>query len=526
MSSGSPRFTQIADSAKCCRNERGGVTHGMMSSLLREQRVRNASNCEALCRSSRDCHFFSISARNWCIPCTECELVAGATPRDQRWTSWARTSGSPSNNESVDIDAAQMLSRVLASLDLNGSYSVQLYGARGRMPPQSSLRLIWLSLLPNTSLLAIRNAMPPCSLAARPPLRMWYTARDLRFASTQDALWLHTFRSGATMDEVGAPNHSWVEVTHCPDLRDHPKASPGWKYHPMWLYAAPGSGVWVNVGNTLVVASYDEAVRVLELLFPGDLGDYDSEYDESDACDISGRRRSRRASPPSDVPRSTGGATPESVDGMARTTPGARTAIGADGAPRRPTSRSELPRASNASSHRYLWIGPRRLNASEYLSARLANSGLQREYERAEANLARVPHLDSLQISDHLEYFSPLEHRHEVVLLSASECSPLSAPRTRPRVRCGDLAAPFPSLGRCPERTLRRLEKCYAGMRSPRGSRAYEHGLTYHGARAHFCNAGVGCYRRAGSETSYVCPRSAVGDELLAAGGGGVRHEA
>ena len=47
-----------------------------------------------------------------------------------------------------------------------------------------------------------------------------------------------------------AANHSWIEVAHCPDRRkkERDARSPAFKFGPLWLYAAEGSGVWVNVG--------------------------------------------------------------------------------------------------------------------------------------------------------------------------------------------------------------------------------------------------------------------------------------
>ena len=38
----------------------------------------------------------------------------------------------------------------------------------------------------------------------------------------------------------------------------------------MWLYVAPGSGVAINVGRSIVVSDFIEASRLLALAFPGD----------------------------------------------------------------------------------------------------------------------------------------------------------------------------------------------------------------------------------------------------------------
>ena len=47
------------------------------------------------------------------------------------------------------------------------------------------------------------------------------------------------------------------------------RVAPAWKFLPMWLYAAHGSGVSINVGVTRVVYSDDEASHLLDLtLYP------------------------------------------------------------------------------------------------------------------------------------------------------------------------------------------------------------------------------------------------------------------
>lgn len=54
-----------------------------------------------------------------------------------------------------------------------------------------------------------------------------------------DATWL----ANATAMKFVQP-HQWVEVTHCPSLSEEAAVSGS----ALWMYVAPGSGLWINVG--------------------------------------------------------------------------------------------------------------------------------------------------------------------------------------------------------------------------------------------------------------------------------------
>lgn len=121
---------------------------------------------------------------------------------------------------------------------LQGIYSRLLYGAAGRLD-LDHLRIIWLELLP-PSMLALLANITVCKKLVASPQQPFYWYHDT-FNNPVDAVWLKP-----ALMEQAAPNHSWVEVTHCA-RNGHASA--------MWLYAAPGSGVSINVGRTLVIRS-------------------------------------------------------------------------------------------------------------------------------------------------------------------------------------------------------------------------------------------------------------------------------
>ena len=78
-------------------------------------------------------------------------------------------------------------------------------------------------------------------------------------ANPLDAMWVHQ-----PAPSEPYPSHSWVEVSHCAK----PVGDSGWKAGPMWLYAAPGTGVSVNLGRTVAVDSWGEAAILLHSHFP------------------------------------------------------------------------------------------------------------------------------------------------------------------------------------------------------------------------------------------------------------------
>ena len=72
------------------------------------------------------------------------------------------------------------------------------------------------------------------------------------WASVSGQMWVHQ-----PAVSTAAAQDSWVEVLHCAnEPSGKERLLTGWKYAPAWFYAAPGSGVSINVGRTRVVASW------------------------------------------------------------------------------------------------------------------------------------------------------------------------------------------------------------------------------------------------------------------------------
>ena len=147
---------------------------------------------------------------------------------------------------------------------LQHEYSVELYGMQHRMPV-ADLRIVWTQLLPSRAIALLESAGGACSTDAQPPARPFYWAHDI-IANPRGGVWIHR----DVTDEPIA-NNSWVEVTHCAKpSRPNGSILPGgeWVLGPLWAYIAPGSGVSVNVGRTLVLSGYKAARRLLAAAFP------------------------------------------------------------------------------------------------------------------------------------------------------------------------------------------------------------------------------------------------------------------
>lgn len=136
--------------------------------------------------------------------------------------------------------------------DLLGPYSTRLYGAPGAVD-LDHVHVLWPALLSRPS----QNWL--CEHRER--LRRWpeLLAKDdfgrlggrgpqfhLTNAMQNAAVWVH----GAERRlRIAAPDGTWVEVAHCQNPKHMRSANPP----PMWFSVAPGTGVWVNVGRSLVV---------------------------------------------------------------------------------------------------------------------------------------------------------------------------------------------------------------------------------------------------------------------------------
>jgi hypothetical protein len=187
------RIGEVNASLACCTGE---AYHGTGVHDGPEKRTSSRLVCEAMCTSRKECQFYSWAQHEYyhrgglCVFCKVCQLAARGLPRlHMNFSSWARDPG-PFER----VEEAQWVERLLAPLDLNGSYSVHLYGQQRRLPALNELRVLWLTLLTNTSLRALASRAPPCRLQAAMPFLPTYTVRDTVFATPFDSLWL---RSGA-----------------------------------------------------------------------------------------------------------------------------------------------------------------------------------------------------------------------------------------------------------------------------------------------------------------------------------------
>ena len=164
---------------------------------------------------------------------------------------------------------------------LQRDYSVALYGDAQRVPRHP--RIVWLNLLPPDAL-ALVARIGLCTLDAAPPLRPFFTIPDAIGDGNQlDAAWV---ANDAAAHARAMPSHSWVEVTHCPQRIVHRHVDDAtcdaiaagrtnrqryncamsrepwrwqWRAGSLWLFAAAGSGVSVNIGRTRVVETFREA---------------------------------------------------------------------------------------------------------------------------------------------------------------------------------------------------------------------------------------------------------------------------
>lgn len=225
----SPRAPAPSPSATALRLAAGNVLHGQVtigsSGTVLTAREDNAEGAIwSMCEQSR-----RGAPAGWEVGCGQCGGLGYEFKGDFDWNAPTHSADVASPPDGL---ASPVVKRLLEVLQ--GDYSLRLYGARGRIPP--NVRLIWLQLLDNQTLASLPHV---CVCVAKPPLAPFYYPQAEIF-NPLDAIWVHTHdyggasqatqgRSGAGVpNSTAVPDHGWIEVTHCPDT-----------WSPTWFFAAP-----------------------------------------------------------------------------------------------------------------------------------------------------------------------------------------------------------------------------------------------------------------------------------------------
>ena len=315
-------FVRLSGPTDCCSWAVAGDVGHMHGRFAGSEQHRSAAACALLCLDKPHCTYFAHEQKaRRCVMCSGCDAkpsqgysawavkrsvanaVVGNASYDQQLQNAKRaleSSGEVDSgvNSSTSrdqagwerVDVGNVVSALLPRL--NGTYSMRLYGMRGRVPPVDTLRLVWLNLLPATDRARLeRHGL--CYSQSLPPFYPFYVLQGRPV--NLNALW-------RTNDEAPAParaSHSWVEVTHCA-LPGSMRGQHAWKHGLFWLFVAPGSGLSVNIGRTRAVASFEEGMRILKRMYPGEVdercnkmqgranlsGTEYAEYDDIDSLQI------------------------------------------------------------------------------------------------------------------------------------------------------------------------------------------------------------------------------------------------
>lgn len=382
---------------------------------------------------------------------------------DQRREGWKGRSDAAAPVRWVRQPGVPTPIRRLWSILSASNYSMALYGPGGTLPSLETLRIVWLPLLSRRALNLLAET-GVCMSSPKLPDRPFFSWIGIK-ENPWDALWI-----SRPYPRTQVPSSGWIEVTHCPltaPLRTSAKVThmwPAWKQQPMWLHAAPGSGVSINVGRTYVAKTYEEAAHILARLLPGE-------------------------SPVGRCPTETVGrlhatAAPEGYEWHA---------------PMDERNESIIAR-----------LRPRRprldfLHAAREAAAIGASDGGIPPDMHGPVQLplddATIESLDSIQIVRHIEFHST-EPRHEIILLRQRECALLN----NTTARCGR----YPNLFPCDAEALARISTCRPAFTKPWTSVHFPDQLSW---RPLHCLRDSECYlENAGrADEAYVCPEGQGG---------------
>ena len=149
--------------------------------------------------------------------------------------------------------------------ELNSDYAAALYGPAARFKLDQT-RVIWPSLLSSSGRATLKRAVycrgvQLCNSKSRSRGQhcaernstVLFVQPPGNFLNSE-ALWVHQPEWRLPRPPV---TDQWAEVSHCFYWSPHEHVHPG---TPMFFFHAPGSGVWLNVGRTLLVESSDPSL--------------------------------------------------------------------------------------------------------------------------------------------------------------------------------------------------------------------------------------------------------------------------
>jgi hypothetical protein len=452
--------------------------------------VPDAHTCGEHCTALKGCRFYSFDSEQRCSLCRSCELRPAAPSSAEERREGANTALrlsrppgpswgwleplAPVNVSSWTVSRAQWAQSgaVPAPVDvlwllLNASnYTSALYGPGGSLPPPPLLRVVWLHLMSGEAVAEL-SRVGVCMASPTPPERPFFSWIGMR-ENPWNAIWIsHRF------PRTTAPSHAWVEVTHCALAQPPPthvamptRMWPAWKQQPMWLHAAPGSGVSINVGLTHIAQTYEEAGHLLARLLPGEA--------PVGQCDSGGVEPLRSTPAP---------------DGWEWHAPVHH--LNGSLAARLRRRKPKIDALHSARETAAIGASDR----GEQLRA-AGRGGLRRAIPILSDS--ELEALDSIQIVRHIEYHSS-EPRHEIILLRQRECARLDATVAR----CGR----YPNLFPCSQPALDRIATCAAAFSRPWS------GVPVPGVRDPFrCSRDSDCYLEGGGtdREAYVCAQGHV----------------